>query len=130
MLTPHDGENPEFGEVGLATEDFEDAVVFVGRDAVFGDEFRCDGGHSGRIFNHGGHGGHGGEEEFSKGEAFDAVFQQRDIEVDEETGAEAGEFQIGQDLGGVDGEELVDGLEFDEDFVFDDQVSAEAAVKS
>jgi len=63
MLTPHDGENAEFGEVGLASEDGFDAFVFVGRDAVFGDDFGCDGGHIGRIFNHGGHGEHGGEEE-------------------------------------------------------------------
>ena len=67
MLTPHDGENAEFGEVGLASEDGFDAFVFVGRDAVFGDDFGCDGGHIGRIFNHGGHGEHGGEEEFFKG---------------------------------------------------------------
>jgi hypothetical protein len=53
MLTPHDGENTEFGEVGLASEDGLDAFVFVGRDAVFGDDFGCDGGHIGRIFNHG-----------------------------------------------------------------------------
>ena len=50
------GENAKFGEVGLASEDFEDAFVFVGRDAVLGDDFGCDGGHIGRIFNHGGHG--------------------------------------------------------------------------
>ena len=29
-------------------------------------------------------------------------------------------------MGCVDGEELVDGFEFDEDFVFDDQIGAEA----
>lgn len=63
MLTPHDGENAEFGEVRLASEDGFDAFVFVGRNAVFGDDFGCDGGHIGRIFKHGGHGEHGGEEE-------------------------------------------------------------------
>ena len=63
MLTPHDGKNTEFGEVRLASEDRFDAFVFVGRDAVFGDDFGCDVGHIGRIFNHGGHGEHGGEEE-------------------------------------------------------------------
>ena len=110
MLTPHDGENAEFGEVGLASEDGFDAFVFVGRDAVFGDDFGCDGGHIGRIFNHGGHGEHGGEEEVSNGKAFDAAFEERDIEVDQEARSEVGEFQVGEDLGCVDGEELVDGF--------------------
>ena len=61
MLAPHDGENAEFGEVGLASEDGFDAFVFVGRDAVFGDDFRCDGGHI-RMIYHRGHRGHGVEE--------------------------------------------------------------------
>ena len=61
MLTPHDGENAEFGEVGFASEDGFDAFVFVGRDAVFGDDFGCDGGHI-RMIDHRGHRGHGVEE--------------------------------------------------------------------
>ena len=61
MLTPHDGENAEFGEVGLASEDGFDAFVFVGCDAVFGDDFGCDGGHI-RVIDHRGHRGHGVEE--------------------------------------------------------------------
>ena len=129
MLTPHDGENAEFGEVGLASEDGFDAFVFVGRDAVFRDDFGCDGGHIGRIFNHGGHGEHGGEEEFSNGKAFDAAFEERDIEVDQEARSEVGEFQVGEDLGGVDGEELVDGFEFHQDFVVDDEVGAETTIE-
>jgi hypothetical protein len=48
-----------------------------------------------------------------------------DIEVDEERRAEVGEFQIGEDLGGVNGEELVDGFQFDKDSVFDDEVGTE-----
>ena len=130
MLTPHDGENAEFGEVGFASEDGFDAFVFVGRDAVFGDDFGCDGGHIGRIFNHGGHGEHGGEEEFSNGKAFDAAFEERDIEVDQEARSEVGEFQVGEDLGGVDGEELVDGFEFHQDFVFDDEVGAKTTIEA
>jgi hypothetical protein len=129
MLTPHDGENAEFGEVGLASEDGFDAFVFVGRDAVFGDDFGCDGGHIGRIFNHGGHGEHGGEEEVSNGKAFDAAFEERDIEVDQEARSDVGEFQVGEDLGCVDGEELVDGFEFHQDFVFDDEVGAETTIE-
>ena len=61
MLAPHDGENAEFGEVRLASEDGFDAFVFVGRDAVFGDDFGCDGGHI-RMIDHRGHRGHGVEE--------------------------------------------------------------------
>ncbi len=129
MLTPHDGENAEFSEVGLASEDGFDAFVFVGRDAVFGDDFGCDGGHIGRIFNHGGHGEHGGEEEVSNGKAFDAAFEERDIEVDQEARSEVGEFQVGEDLGCVNGEELVDGFEFHQDFIFDDEVGAETTIE-
>ena len=53
-----------------------------------------------------------------------------DVEVDEEGRSEVGEFQIGEDLGGVNGEELVDGFQFDKDFVFDDEVGTETAFES
>ena len=42
MLAPHDGENAQLREVRLATEDRFDALVFVGRDAVLGDDGGCD----------------------------------------------------------------------------------------
>jgi hypothetical protein len=51
-----------------------------------------------------------------------------DVEVDQEARSEVGEFQVGEDLGGVDGEELVDGFEFHQDFVFDDEVGAETTI--
>ena len=39
MLAPHHAENSEFGEIGFAAENVPDARVFLGRDAVFGDDF-------------------------------------------------------------------------------------------
>ena len=41
MLAPHHGENAEFGEVGIATEDGLDAGKFVGCEAMFGNQFGC-----------------------------------------------------------------------------------------
>ena len=38
VLAPHHAENAEFGEVGIAAENFLDARVLVGREAVLGDE--------------------------------------------------------------------------------------------
>src|SRR5258708_36614477 len=51
VLAPHDGEDAEFGDVGVAAEDFLDAGVFVAGDAVFGGDF-------GRDFDFGLYGGH------------------------------------------------------------------------
>ena len=51
VLAPHHGEDAQFGEVRRAAEDGLDARVFLGREAVLGDEFGGDGGF-----------GHGGEE--------------------------------------------------------------------
>ena len=51
VLAPHHGENAEFGDVGIAAEDFLDARVFLWRYAVFGGDlgsdsnFRASGGH-------------------------------------------------------------------------------------
>ncbi len=39
MLAPHHAENAQLGEIGLAAENFLDARVFFGREAVLGDEF-------------------------------------------------------------------------------------------
>ena len=61
--------------------------------------------------------------------SFETGFEDWDVEVDQKSRSEAGEFKIGDDLGRVDRAELVDGFELDEDFVFDNQISAEAAVE-
>ena len=51
VLAPHHGENAEFGDVGIATENFLDARVLFGSDAVFGGDFGSD-------FNFGERGSH------------------------------------------------------------------------
>ena len=40
VLAPHHAENAQFGDVGVAAENFLDAGVFGGREAVLGDDFR------------------------------------------------------------------------------------------
>src|SRR5258705_11362341 len=44
VLTPEGTDDPEFGEGRCAAEHHDEAVVFVGRQAVLGDERRSDGG--------------------------------------------------------------------------------------
>ena len=61
--------------------------------------------------------------------SFETGFEDWDVEVDQKSRSEAGEFKIGDNLGRVDRAELVDGFELDEDFVFDNQISTKAAVE-
>ena len=42
VLAPHDGENAQFLEARLATEDGEDLLVLLGGESVLGDEFGSD----------------------------------------------------------------------------------------
>ena len=42
MLAPHDREDPELGEIGLAPEDFFDPLEFFRREAVFRHQLRSD----------------------------------------------------------------------------------------
>jgi len=42
VLAPHDAEDAELGEVGVAAEDFLDAGVLVGGEAVFGGDLGGD----------------------------------------------------------------------------------------
>ena len=49
MLGPHDREDAELGQVGLAPERMKDALIFVGGEAVLGDQFGRDGGHGRRL---------------------------------------------------------------------------------
>ncbi len=51
VLAPHHGKNAEFGDVGIAAENFLDARVLFGSDAVFGGDFGSD-------FDFGERGGH------------------------------------------------------------------------
>ena len=48
MLGPHHREDAELGEVGLAAQGVEDALIFLGGKAVLGDDFGGD-----RGFGHG-----------------------------------------------------------------------------
>jgi hypothetical protein len=42
MFAPHHAEDTELSEVGIAAEDFLDAGVFFGREAVFGSDLGRD----------------------------------------------------------------------------------------
>ena len=44
MLGPHDREDAELDQVGLAAQRVEDALIFLGREAVLGDDFGGDAG--------------------------------------------------------------------------------------
>ena len=44
MLRPHHREDAELDEIGLATERFQDALIFLGREAVVGDDLGRDAG--------------------------------------------------------------------------------------
>jgi hypothetical protein len=44
MLGPHDRENAELNEVGLASERVDDPPEFFGRKAMFGDGLRSEAG--------------------------------------------------------------------------------------
>lgn len=59
-----------------------------------------------------------------KDDTLDALFQKRDIEVDQETKGKVHGFEIGHDLGGVDGGEGVDSLQFYDQLAVDQQVQA------
>ena len=48
MLRPHHREDAELGQVRLAAQRVEDALIFLGGKAVLGDDFRRD-----RGFGHG-----------------------------------------------------------------------------
>src|SRR3546814_13280636 len=50
MLGPHDREDAEFDKVRLAPERVQDAIIFLGRKPMLGDDF---GGDGGRCLSHG-----------------------------------------------------------------------------
>lgn len=43
MFVPHGRENAEFGEAWLAPDDFKDALIFIGAEAVGGNQIFGDG---------------------------------------------------------------------------------------
>jgi hypothetical protein len=62
-------------------------------------------------------------------DSLQAVFQDRDLEVDEEADGEAGEFEIGHELGFMDRQKLFYGLQLDDDSLLDEQVDPVAAIE-
>jgi hypothetical protein len=56
-------------------------------------------------------------------QAFDAVLEVGDVEVDQVAQADVGELEVGEQLGFVEGDHLFDGFEFEDDGVFDDDVA-------
>ena len=68
-------------------------------------------------------------EEIADGDAADAVFEGRDVEIDEQAEGAAFEFKVGQELGVVDGEEFGHGLELDDELVLDDEIESIAAIE-
>lgn len=61
--------------------------------------------------------------------AFDALLQERDVEVDEETEFQLRQLEVSEELRFVDRPERVDALEFDDQPVVDDEIEAISAVE-
>ena len=68
--------------------------------------------------------------EMAVGEAFDTVFDEGDVEVDKKAELFFGEFHVGEDLRGMDLDVFLNGLGFDDDAIFNEQVDAECAGES
>ncbi len=62
------------------------------------------------------------------GDAADAVFDERDVEVDEESKGFSGQLEVGGELGLVDGREFGDGFEFDDHQIVDEKIQTIAHV--
>jgi hypothetical protein len=59
----------------------------------------------------------------------DALLEQRDVEVHQETETTSGQLHIGQDLSFMDARQRIDGLDFDDYEILDDQVDAISRVE-
>ncbi len=55
------------------------------------------------------------------------VLEQRDVKVDEQAEGQMEQAQVSRELNPVDGQQRLDGLEFDEQFVVDKKVGPESA---
>jgi hypothetical protein len=60
----------------------------------------------------------------------DAVFNRRHVKLDRQAKPHVGEPEIGQKLLLVDREKRLDGFDFHDDFLFDDQISSESGVNA
>ena len=63
-------------------------------------------------------------------EAVEALLEQWDVEVDQETEGKAGEFEIGDDLRLMHRKKRFNGLELDQYLLGDDQIGTEAAIEA
>src|SRR5215813_11823698 len=63
------------------------------------------------------------------GESPEAVLEDGDVEIYEESNRKASEFEVGEHLSLMDGQEPLDSLHFDDEFVLDDDIQAIAAIK-
>jgi hypothetical protein len=69
------------------------------------------------------------ENVFSELETFDTVDQLCDIEVEEQSSAHFLQFHIGQDLGLIDGQNLVYRFELHNDLILDQKIQPVTAIK-
>jgi len=63
------------------------------------------------------------------GKSPEAVLEDSDVEVYEESNRKASELEIGEHLSLMNGQEPLDRLHFDDEFILDDDVQAIAAMK-
>ena len=57
-------------------------------------------------------------------DAFDPIFDQWDVEIDEKAESFPRKFQVGHELGMMNWQSLLHGLEFDDQFAFDEDVQS------
>jgi hypothetical protein len=61
-------------------------------------------------------------------ETFEATGQLADVEIDEQSDMTAGESKVGENLGVMDGRELIDGLHLDDDLFLDQEIEPISAI--
>ena len=62
-------------------------------------------------------------------EAFQAIFQQMDVEVDQRSKSQLAQFQVGRELGVVERRQLLDGLQFDDHAGTDENIQSQSGVE-
>src|SRR5580704_15018859 len=65
-----------------------------------------------------------------EGDAFDSVFEERDVEVDQQAEALAGQFEVGQKLCLENRDEVFDRFQFNENAILDEHVQAHVGVEA
>lgn len=67
---------------------------------------------------------------WSHGEPMDVFFYDRHVEVDEQSKAVAGQFEVGERLGFADRQEVFNRLNFDDERVVDQQVEPKTSIQT